>query len=357
MAKVIKVGGLKASSKELANSNENKSDDKKTNSKKKTTTTSKAKKKKSTKKEVIKDSSSDIKEELNKTDNLPSAIKTTATVTDDNVKLDLSNMFGEGTYAELNPEDSKDFIENEKNIPIVDSDKKEEKEEEIPQEILAGGNPKAYCYLSLKATGIYNPDIISFALVSDEGKIFYGELKDLDIMKITPDILVNVLQKRFNLKQDDITEGRVAVTGDGKYVRSKLLNWIREEYTNKGITMQIVSDKVINEFCLFMEFLLNGILISQYSQIVSPVCIDLNTILSSNINIERQPNMSVSEFIKGYIPAHIALDIDRLSILEDESIPREFLGNAVVNAQVIRRVFRKIYGFDKNDNIESVNNQ
>jgi hypothetical protein len=204
---------------------------------------------------------------------------------------------------------------------------------------------------------IINPDIISFALVSDEGKIFYGELKDLDIMKITPDILVNVLQKRFNLKQDDITEGRVAVTGDGKYVRSKLLNWIREEYTNKGITMQIVSDKVINEFGLFMEFLLNGIPISQYSQIVSPVCIDLNTILSSNINIERQPNMSVSEFIKGYIPAHIALDIDRLSILEDESIPREFLGNAVVNAQVIRRVFRKIYGFDKNDNIESVNNQ
>jgi hypothetical protein len=150
------------------------------------------------------------------------------------------------------------------------------------------------------------------------------------------------------LKSDDITEGRVAIVGDEKYVRSMLINWIRENFTDKGLTMQIVSDKVVNEFGLFMELLLNGIPIEQYSQMVSPVCIDLNTILAANIDISKPDNMSSEEFIKGYIPSYIAMDIDRLGITEDNT-PREYLGNALVNAQAIRSAFRRLYGLDKEE--------
>jgi len=356
MADVIKVGGLNAT---------NKAKEKATNDSKKTT------KKRSTKSNKTKEKAAtkqNVEEELKKMDNLPKEVHTDASVEDGKVQIDLSSIFGEGTYAELEGEDAENFIKEQKLAKEIKEEVAEEEtpveppvttpenitnessksDDEISPEILSGGNPNCYAYLSLKSTGIYRPDIISFALVTEEGKAFYAEMKEVDIMKVTPSVLVNIIHRKFNLKADDITEGRVAIVGDEKYVRSMLINWIRENFTDKGLTMQIVSDKVVNEFGLFMELLLNGIPIEQYSQMVSPVCIDLNTILANNIDISKPDNMSSEEFIKGYIPSYIAIDIDRLGVTEDNT-PREYLGNALVNAQAIRSVFRRLYGFDKEE--------
>ena len=355
MAKQILIPGVKASEKKDIDNNASAST-------RKTTKTTKSKK---AKKESV---DKNIEKELEKMDNAPKQINTDAVVDNDKVQIDLSSVFGPGAYAEIDPDEQEKFIE-ENNIktdaPNTTETTKEESAEninnnekiegtsnqsdnEIDPVILKSGNPKCYAYLSLKATGVYKPDIISFALVTEEGKAFYAEFKDIDIMKITPDVLVNIVQKRFNLKTDDIVDGRIAITGDDKCIRSKLIKWIREEFTYKGYVMQIISDKVINEFGLFMEFLLNGIPMNQYLSIVSPVCIDLNTILADSIDIGSNENMNDEEFIRNYIPAYIATNISRFSITGDNT-PEEYLGNALVNAQAIRAAFRRLYNLDKDE--------
>ena len=347
MPKTIKVGGLNASAREESAKSETETTKKTTRKTSKKTTDKKPATKKTTKKKVEKEIDDPVVKEGISPDMGSKEVANDSTSNNTNNILDLSE-FGEGMFAEIDPSklENNPIPENTniEETPVEDTPSTNT-EEEVDPKILSAGNTKCYGFLSLKATGLHNPDIISFAIITDEGKAFYAEMKDIDIMKITPNILSTVIHRRFNLTSDDITDTRVAVTGDNDHIRGELFKWIKEEYTDKGHILQIVSDKVLNEFTLFMDFLTNGIPVENYLNMISPVCVDINSILSESIDTYRG-DMSVEEFVQNYIPAYIASGIPRLTILDDPSIPKDYIGNALVNAQVIRRVFMKLYGIN-----------
>lgn len=208
--------------------------------------------------------------------------------------------------------------------------------------IVTAGDPQCYIYFDCEFTGLQKEtDLISIGLVDADGKTFYAEFTDYrkeliqDKNWFEENIFKNLKHPETVLEGDNWT-----IEGTKEEVRKQFMFWMDERCKNHIV--QFVSDVCHFDFVLLQDLISagKGALVIP-SNLISPVCVDLN--MDIGTSIKRDPDTNNTNFV----PARVAFDVTREDLAKQLNPSFTFdendKHNALHDAKVIREIHRGLW--------------
>ena len=208
------------------------------------------------------------------------------------------------------------------------------------------GDRDCYVYFDTEYTGLrQNTTLISIGLVDANGRSFYAEFTDYDKSQITDWIEKNVIVHLTRPKNK--TDGlHWKMCGNKHFIRNKLLEWL-SPIVESGRKIQFVADVCHYDFVLLIDLLIGrnetAIDLPDY---ISPTCVDVNQDIALCIHRPEKPDdISEEDYIKNFIPANLAFDINREEFINNTG-NFHFNGtkhNSLYDAYVVKSIHQYIW--------------
>jgi len=363
--KIIKVGGVKASSKDASEKKTTKT----TSKAKKTVTTKKESTAKITKTTKSKATTKSKTKAVEKDTKTASAIEDTKKInvdTSEDVNVELNTNVSIGSDGSL--EVPSDIIEDETKEAVNDvkEEKKEEKVEDTKEavneapvsddnmirNIVTAGDRNCYLYFDIKTTSTTkHGEPISIGIVDANRNIFYAEFVGYMVPPMNPTFLA-IMNALTNANPGTLTSARNRfIRGSYKEIGEALREWLSVYYEQENVKVQFMGDKLINEQVILYDLILDGKEISERPSYLSPVAMDLNSELA---HVTSKPTETP---IENYVPAmFLASSVPLTAICgnktykwteNSEGFLNKTADNALATAAMIKTIHQGLWGIEE----------
>jgi hypothetical protein len=223
--------------------------------------------------------------------------------------FDVSDMFGEGTVAEIVPDGD--------NTPLPDENPYgetpvEEAKEEVPEETLedsstSNGDLDCYAYFAMEfMNNGKKSDPLTLCVITNNNETFYAEFLDYDHSALETSHLL-VLRDNY-YPMDVIMGDHWTITGDRKKIGEYLLRFLKKFYEEKDHCVQFVGDKLFLEFPILILLITEGAGLDKLPTWIIPNVIDFNLDLRSSMAMDGVDG-------KNLVPNYIAYVQNRDALL------------------------------------------
>ena len=177
-------------------------------------------------------------------------------------------------------------------------------------------------YFDTEFTGLQkDTDLISIGFVSENGKTFYAEFTDYDESKCDVWIQKNVIDNLILKNHLYVSNERdLRIIADKNHVKDVLIEWFK----SFGEDIQLVSDVCHYDMVLLIDIFGGAFDLPEF---ISPVCIDINQIIASKLNITDKEafNLSREKLVEKYS--------------DDSKLPSGDKHNSLFDAKVIKILY------------------
>lgn len=180
-------------------------------------------------------------------------------------------------------------------------------------------------YFDTEFTGLYkNTELISIGLISEDGKEFYAEIKDIDKKVNDEWIKNNILKNTISFGDAQLTE-IVLDEKDFCYGTKEQVKECLQEWLSRFENINLISDVSHYDMVLFIDLFGNAFNIPNN---VCPACYDINQDIMHFLDIDLQE----------------AFDLNREDFLSQYDL--EITGqkhNSLYDAKVIKTIYELIH--------------